>query len=237
MTSPRAPLWGALPRAAWPLVLGFALAACGSSSEPPDPDAGRVEAPDDGPAADPDLGPPGVDAGRDPSACEPAQVSGDCGPQGIVRTRITLTEEAQQTITAPIVVNFFHYRLGQGAAGGVPHWTARSAGAVDLEPGVPVEIHFDHCRGGEMWSEDNCEYNLWAFADLNNDGALQVGEPAGRILMELSCVASHPACEDVVLDCPDGMACVAFDEPPACACGAEDVCAATGSRTRIITCQ
>ena len=57
--------------------------------------------------------------------------------------------------------------LGQGSTGGLFH-TSTSSPVVTVGPDTPTEIHFDFCQGGEMWSEDNCGFNLWGFVDLND---------------------------------------------------------------------
>ena len=120
------------------------------------------------------------------------------------------------------------------AAPGFPHADGTASG-VTMGPDTPAELAFDFCVGGEMWSEENCEYNLWAFLDQNGNGTLDAGEPAGRAVHELSCRATGPACWPVVLDCLDGMSCASFTDPGACPC-ATPSCEGVGSSSRIVTC-
>lgn len=104
---------------------------------------------------------------------------------------------------------------------------------VDLAAG-PVEFAFDMCEGGEMWSEENCEYNLIAILDQDGSNSASSfladpGEPAHREVIDLSCHTESP-CFEFKLECLDGKECVKFDEEATCAC-ADASCASP-----IVTC-
>jgi len=192
---------------------------------------GPVDAGDD----DDDMGDDDDDDGGDPPEgdCSPTTVRSPCDHEAsIIRVRAALGEGMEET-TGQLVANFFHYRLGGGSQGGVPH----NSGVTDvtISPTRFAEVHWDHCTNGEMWSEENCEYNLWVFLDLDRDLMLDPGEAAGRVFTEISCFSDAPLCETVVLDCLDGMSCATFADPGACECS-ETTCSGVGRPERIITC-
>jgi hypothetical protein len=153
--------------------------------------------------------------GSGPGTCSGAQIPSGCGkPQSVVRVLATL---GSGSASGPLRVTLAHLRLGNAGTGGVYHTDASSA-PVTLGGGESTELQFDMCSGGEMWSEDNCEFNLWGYIDANGNGVLDVGEPAGRSVVSLSCTAAGAACVELALDCVDGTSCVAFQDPGSCSC-------------------
>jgi hypothetical protein len=205
---------------------------CGDDGGPPATDAGRDAGARDAGADAGSAGDAGAASDGGNSRCVPATTDGLCGAKGMVRV-VTSLGAGMPDATGTLVLHFDHYRLGMGSNGGVPH-VAATYPAVPLSAASPVQVEFDHCLGGEMWSEENCEYNLWAFLDLDGDGALDAGEPAGRTLMEISCRSAEAGCEALVLDCLDGPSCAAFADPPACRCASS--CEGDGTAARIVTC-
>jgi len=231
------------------LSLILATVGCGRDDRPAGRDAGGGA--DSGAALD--AGGPGGDAGGGDAGggdddaggggeddagtvameCSSTTMRSPCGDQSIVRV-VAALGAGMGDMTGDLVVNLHHYRLGMGSSGGVIHTRAEETG-VSIGPSTPAEVHFDHCDGGEMWSEDNCEYNLWVYLDTNGNDTLDPGEPAGRKLFDLSCRATGPACDTLVLDCLDGMSCAAFTDPGPCSC-ASPTCEGAGSPSRIVTC-
>ena len=54
--------------------------------------------------------------------------------------------------------------------------------------------------------------------DLDADNTIDPGEPTGTATaLWLSCTAEGP-CLHITMDCTDGVACTAFDDPPICGC-------------------
>ena len=187
-------------------------------------------------AAGSDLGAPArdlavaPDLAGDPSACAPTGLSSACGrEQSIVRSLIRLGDGMPDS-AGEVVVNLNHYRLGGGASGGVAHW-GTTASAATVRAATPLQADLDMCAGGDMWSEENCEFWLWAFVDKNGNAGLDAGEPAGHALVTLSCRAAGAACVPLVLDCLDGISCVAFNDPAACRCKSP------GCGSSLVTCQ
>ena len=127
--------------------------------------------------------------------------------------------------TGRLVVLLNHTELGAGAAGGVPHWGVE-VDAVDLRA-APEEVQLDMCMNGEMWSEENCGYQLIVILDKNDNNGMSnalpdPGEPAMAIPLELSC-NGPPPCLDVELDCLDGSTCAAVPEA-VCTCELPRTC-------------
>jgi hypothetical protein len=127
--------------------------------------------------------------------------------------------------TGNLVVLLNHTQLGAGATGGVYHWSVQQD-AVDLVA-APVEVQLDMCSNGEMWSEENCGYQLIVILDKNgNNGAANAvpdpGEPARAIPLDMSC-KGPPPCFDVELDCVDGATCVAVPDD-LCGCNPTNTC-------------
>ncbi len=220
------------------------LVACGSSDDTastvdagsnPDTSAGDASKSDSGNSQDsgnPDSSNPqdsstGGDAGFSPT-CSGTGVSSCNKPQSIVRV-VSKLGANMKDVTGDLVVNLAHYRLGQGSTGGYPHNGTTKSG-VTVGTNTPVEVDFDMCTGGEMWSEENCEFNLFGFVDVNKNGTLEQGEPAGRLVMNVSCKQSGAGCWGLVLDCTAGMSCVTFVDPGACKC------ASPGCNSPIKTC-
>lgn len=120
-----------------------------------------------------------------------------------------------------------HHRLGLGSEGGYDH-SHVNIPDVDLADG-PVEFALDMCQGGEMWSEDACEFNVIAVLDTNGNNTAPAeeffvnkvpddGEAATRVgPIEISCTGDSP-CLDLVLECTDGQSCVSFSDPGGCSC-------------------
>jgi hypothetical protein len=177
--------------------------------------------------SNPDTGP--ADTGTAPT-CGPTAVTSTCGPAGVVRVAVQLGA-GMANMTGTLVVNLNHYRLGSGATGGVPH-TGTMQASFAASATMPGTIAFDMCVGGTMWSEDNCEFNLWGFLDRNGNGMLDAGEPAGRSVISISCHNNAVPCYSLTLDCMSGMSCAAFTDPGLCHCGTP---ACTGAG-RIVTC-
>ncbi len=196
---------------------------------------------DDGPADDDDTSDPSATEGDDgPSTestgpagssssdgaadettagtaeCAPPVTPSACGnPNSVVRGMATLSVQDGPT-AGNLLVLLNHEHLGGGADGGVPHtgvfWTD-----VELGNG-PVPFEVDMCSNGEMWSEENCAFVLHVTLDLDADNTIDPGEPTGTATgLWLSCTAEGP-CIDITMDCTDGVACTAFDDPPICGC-------------------
>ncbi|MCO4771430.1 MAG: hypothetical protein KDA24_15460 [Deltaproteobacteria bacterium] len=142
-------------------------------------------------------------------------------------------ELAGEDLTGDLVVVLTHSNLGQAGVGGVVHISTTVAD-VDLAAG-PVDWSMDMCLGGEMFSEENCSYNLIAILDRNgNNGpgnfVPDEGELATRVGdVWVSCSAESP-CFTLELDCTDGADCVAFTDPGNCSCE-------NGCNSEIVTCQ
>ena len=157
---------------------------------------------DSGPGTDSGTGGdsgPGTDSGTTPTGmCTARTVSSSCGNQAVVRSRVLLGS-GMGSMTGTVRVTLAHTSLGSLSSGGVYHIDGTTSGAVSET--VAAEVQFDFCGGGEMWSEENGGYNLWAYLDLNSNGALDAGEPAGNAIIELSCNATESPCHTIVLDC------------------------------------
>jgi hypothetical protein len=165
----------------------------------------------------------GGDGGGFNPTCSPASVQSACGkPDSIVRV-VAKLGNALSDASGTLRVHLNHYRLGSAGTGGVPH-TEGSKANVTVGPSKEVEVQFDMCTGGEMWSEDNCEFNLVAWVDKNNDNVIDSGEPAARTLLSLSCKASGPACVGMILDCTSGASCASFTDPGYCSCSPPKTC-------------
>jgi hypothetical protein len=120
--------------------------------------------------------------------------------------------------------------LGDGASGGFSHlFGETNQGAADVSEGNMPSFEFDFCTGGEMWSEENGDYRINAWLDLNGNSAVDPGEPAGFKQINLSCMDA-PHCEGIELDCLDGISCFAFADGT-CSCQ-QPAC-----NSPIVTCQ
>ena len=170
------------------------------------------------------------DSGFVPTCSAPSVKSSCSNPLSIV-TAVVELGGGMMDATGNLVVSLNHYRLGSGATGGVYH-ISTTKNAVTVGSSKPVEVQFDMCLGGEMWSEDNCEFNLFAYVDVNKNGMLDSGEPAGRVLTNVSCKALAPDCVGIVLDCTAGASCIGFTDPGGCTC-TKPSC---GSSSKIVTC-
>ena len=161
-----------------------------------------------------------------PLECDAPKASLCDNEASIVRGRVSLAPGLVPDGTdGDLVLGLTHFRLGGEEEGGYHHIDSLVRN-VDLADG-PVSFSFDMCDGGEMWSEENCEYNLIAILDLDkNNGAEDwtpsKGEATGRQLIDLSCTGESP-CVELVLDCVDGKGCVTFEPQDECAC-APDSC-------------
>lgn len=225
------------------------IGACGSERRPTETnttprDAGVANAKDAGTVRDAgprDAGPPprdaGVpyDAGPIPNApdCAAPTVTSLCADQAIVRIVARLGDDMpSDSGRFRLVLN--HLRLGRGEFGGIYHTNADGPEVVTISRTSWTELHFDMCAGGEMWSEDNCEYSLYGYLDRNDDGELNIGEPAGRLTLDLSCFETQAACHEMVLDCLDGMLCTTFTADQQCQCSGQTCPEYVG---HIVTCQ
>lgn len=156
-------------------------------------------------------------------------------PGAYLRGQVALSDELLATLedtTGDLQIILTHSNLGGAEAGGFLH-TATSVSNVDLADG-PVDFAFDMCAGGEMFSEENCAYNVIAILDQNgnngpNDYVPDEGEPAFRLgEVWVSCETASP-CLTLELDCTAGADCVAYEDPGNCACDG-------GCNSNIVTC-
>ena len=166
--------------------------------------------------------------------CPPPGPS-SCGDESsVIRARITLPPDASGS-EGTLFVGLTHQALGGGADGGSYHWHEEIPN-VDWSSGSTL-VELDMCDGGQMWTEDNCEFVFFAFLDVNgnaNAGSFlpDAGEPSGRIMdLALDCYAGSP-CLELELDCEAGAPCLAFDDPSPCSCSTEDSC-----DSDIVTCR
>lgn len=201
----------------------------------PGGDSGMMMGTDSGPGTDSGMM-MGTDSGPPPGGdCSAPMLSSGCGPQAVVRVRAVLGA-GMGSMTGNLVANLHHLYLGGGVTGGFFHTNGTRTGAT-ISESTAAEVHFDLCAGGEMWSEENCGYNLWVYLDRNGNSALDSGEPAGRIEMEVNCHDSAAGCHNVVLDCTSGMSCAAFADPGTCFCSSPNCDSVRGDPLdRIITC-
>ncbi len=166
--------------------------------------------------------------------CTIAPVASPCGAAASIRVTARLGAGMAPAM-GNLVVNIAHLRLGMSTSGGVPHTGGTRAG-VTVSPTASAETAFDFCAGGEMWSEGNCEYNLWGFIDRNANRMLDAGEPAGRAVVTVSCFATASPCFELVLDCVNGASCANFSPPSgACRC-ASPACPVRAGSSPINTC-
>ena len=101
---------------------------------------------------------------------------------------------------------------------------------VDLEDGEPFPFEIDMCNGayGDMWSEDNCEYNLQIALDKNLNMTPEAMlpddlEPAHKVEnVFISCEDDSQCLGTILLDCKRGAPCFQFDNKdiPDCQCSA-----------------
>jgi hypothetical protein len=127
-----------------------------------------------------------------------------------------------------LVIGLMHARFGKEENGGHPHWYDVIPD-VDLAAG-PVPFEIDMCDGdAEMWSEDNCEFNLVVVLDTNGNngpaaGVLNLipdpGEVGWHQVFDLSCKGTSQ-CFDVRFDCLDGQACISYEDLGTCKCAVE----------------
>jgi hypothetical protein len=207
--------------------VGLSLAACSSNTTGDDGGADGAMNGGDGSASDTGTGGDGngntdTGTGNDSGtggdsgggSCVAANLTSACGyPQSIVRALVTNTL-ASATGTLRVGIN--HYRLGSGASGGVPHVETAMANAT--VGSMATQVNFDMCSNGEMWSEEDCEFSLWAYVDKNNNMQLDQGEPAGKTVVSISCHAAGQQCFNVSLTCMAGASCLSFSDPGACTC-------------------
>ncbi|HWB74358.1 MAG TPA: hypothetical protein VG755_05370 [Nannocystaceae bacterium] len=155
------------------------------------------------------------------TVCDPPLTQSACGnPNSIVRGTATVGDGAPTTGT--LLLALTHQYLGDGASGGIYHISA-TIPAVDFAAG-PVPFELDMCAGGEMWSEENCEFQISVALDANDNGVIDAGDPTGKQFVFVSCTGDNP-CLELALDCTDGTSCVAFPDPGYCACpGNGQVC-------------
>ena len=167
-------------------------------------------------------------AGGGSAACSPPSISSTCAPEAVIRVIVRLGAGIAPA-SGRLIVKLSHLRLGMGTSGGLAHTATWLEGAT-LSETDDTEVHFDMCAGGEMWSEDNCEFNLHGWLDTSPNGFPDPGEPAGRTVVNVSCHHDGAHCFELVLDCIDGQSCIAFQESAICAC------AANACNGAIITC-
>ena len=175
-----------------------------------------------------DSAPPGATAPEKLSECEEPTIASLCdNAASLVQGLVTLPEGEA---SGDLVLAMMHRRHGSPEAGGHPHWFWQFDD-VSLSSSEPLPFTIDMCEGNaEMWSEENCEYNLVALLDADGDngwGAARAvpdpGEPSAVATFDLSCHAEGPTCVQLELGCTDGAACVLYESPGACEC-AEESC-------------
>ena len=167
-----------------------------------------------------------------PRECAAPGHSGCDNTASIVRGEVRLAVDGGAT-EGDLVVMLHHARYGAHIPGnhygeGVHGWVAYRD--IDLAAG-PVAFEIDMCNASmstEMWSEENCEYNLIAILDQDGDNAVEAGEvpnaipspgePTGHTELWLSCHGESP-CVELVLDCADGGTCLPpEDDLEPCTC-------------------
>jgi hypothetical protein len=148
------------------------------------------------------------------AVCDAPVTQSACGnPNSIVRGTVTVGDGAPTT--GSLIVSLTHQYLGDGASGGIAHM-AGTIPDVDFTAG-PVPFELDMCVGGEMWSEENCEFQIAVTLDANDNGIVDAGDPTGTQFVFLSCTGDNP-CLELPLDCIDGSSCLAFPDPSYCGC-------------------
>jgi hypothetical protein len=190
-------------------VLPLLLLACTEAEEPPEHEA-RDSASEDSTAA------------TVPECEEPPRASLCGNAASLVQGVVTLPDGEA---SGDLVVALMHRRHGSPEAGGHPHWFWEFEG-VAISSTRAFEFTIDMCEGSaEMWSEENCEYNLVAILDADGDngwGAAEAvpdpGEPSALATFELSCHADGPTCVPLRLGCMEGAACVRYESPGSCGC-------------------
>lgn len=195
---------------------------------------GGTSATDGGPAArdariPTDDGPPTDHDAAPAPTCAPAQLVSECGSRAVIRATAQLPDGAEPA-SGTLVTGLLHRRLGDGSMIGVPH-TVEARPDVTMTPGDAIDLELDFCAGGEMWSEENCDFVLFAFVDMDGDTRPTDGEPLGSRTIEVSCRATESPCYALVLDCLD-----CSGPPPAGGCTCAGSCAGVASPARIVTC-
>lgn len=198
----------------WTLLL-LLLAACAGTD--------KAEDDDDDASSDDSPGETTDDSGEPVLECAEPRAS-VCGNEAaVVRGTVRLDPALETEVTEGTLVVVLTHEAYSGNIGGGYHIDTRQT--VDLAEG-PAEFQFDMCEGGEMWTEENCDYSLLVMVDTNgNNNASNYlpdpGEPATRHAgLELSCEGESP-CLDIVLDCVDGSDCVTFTSTQTCTCSEE----------------
>ncbi len=213
----------------------LALACSSASTSPPPAAAGPGDDADAGTLVDPpDATPPALDA------CG-AQVASKCKPKNpgsVVRGLVHFDPAllgggpiGERTL----VIYLMHRQFAEPsewALGGHPH-AYKTIPKVDYIKGE-ASFSIDLCEfGAQMWSEDNCDFNLIAMIDRNgtNDptstffdsahpAVPDPGEPAAVKTIQISCFAASQ-CVEMRLDCTDGASCVSYTDPGKCTCAAK----------------
>ena len=194
----------------WVAVCLASVVACSNGSGNKASDAGTTTPMDqDGAATD------NGDGGFNPT-CMGTGTSACGKPQSIVRV-VAKLGQGMPDMKGNVVATLSAYRQGMGSMGGVWHTNATTKDAM-IGANTTAEVVVDMCAGGEAFSEENCEYNLWVFVDKNVNGVVDQGEPAGHSIVNVSCNVPDMQCFGVVLNCTDGVSCIAFQDPGACAC-------------------
>ena len=201
------------------------LAAAGCTVGPANPDSASGGSDATGPGSDgaaaTDAGNPGTDAGQVAAVCAPPAASACGNPASIIRGVAHLAPGVVPAGTSgTLYVALTHVSLGSGSYGGVFHYDT-TVPVSDVTAGV--EFAIDMCNGGEMWSEENGQFNLITILDLNGNQNLNnllpdPGEAAHREVVSVSCTGMSP-CLDIGLDCTAGSSCTSFPDA-ACQCPA-----------------
>jgi hypothetical protein len=199
------------------MVLGLGLAVVMAGSACNDDSGNQDTGPGADGAADSAASGDSKTDGVAPTGCTAANLTSVCGAQQSIVRVVAKLKAGMPDASGNLLIKLYHLRLGNGSTGGAFHTETRKD-SVTIGAAKPVEVHFDMCSGSAMWSEENCEFNLWAFVDKNGNNRLDPGEPAARKVVSLSCHAAGPACHTLELGCTSGMSCVSFTSPGTCSC-------------------
>ncbi len=213
------------------LVLGYGIAACGGDDEGTGGSGGSTSSSSGtgGSSSTSGTGGSSSTSGTGGSSsstsgtgggspdCGALLVNSACGDDASVVRVLALLGGGMSPTNGDLYVQLSHASQDGASSPGGFHTDSWSNG-VTLDPSTPVEHHIDMCTGSAMWSEENGQFNLWAYLDTDGNGSLGAGEPAGQMLVDLSCHDSGSQCQTLVLDCTNGTSCVADGVGQGCSC-------------------